>query len=69
MKIDNYGNRNIADMLVEMESEIETHIEMLDHTRQQIGLLWEECEGLAEHICYLESILDFYEIEYEKLEI
>ena len=66
MNVNNYGKYNFADMLISIEEEMENHITALRTARKQIGLLWNDCDRMSDRICYLESILDMYNIDYSR---
>lgn len=68
MRIDDFGKYNFNDMLVVVEDEMEIHIKAIQAVRKGIGQLWEDIEQLSIYACYLESLLDMYEIDYEKLD-
>lgn len=68
MRIDDFGKYNFNDMLVVVEDEMEIHIKAIQAARKGIGQLWEDIEQLSVYACYLESLLDMYEIDYEKLD-
>ena len=66
MKTNDFKKYNFNDMLYVVENEMEIHIEAIQAARKGIGQLWEDIEHLSSYVCCLESLLDMYEIDYEK---
>jgi len=60
MKSSNFGPYNVTDMLLELEEELQSEVNVLRMARQRINMITEECEELSLRIIELECELEKY---------